>query len=614
MLNHLAVTLAEHGKSREAEELLRARLQTDPLNPQTQNNLATLLIQAKRLDEARQILEETVQLEPANTRAWSNLAIALAEDHADLAVQAATQATLLEPESAEVWVLLGNIQCKHQNAKESLIAYERAFAIAPESLDENNNFGLVLNTSNRLETALEFYQRRLTKDPSDPIAHADIAISYLNSGQLGPAISHLNQSIELDPTNEYAHSNLLLVQTYSPDFPAERQLSESKKWAKAHASAIPAMPISIRPRGEKLRIGYLSADFHEHPAGRFLNALLPQHDRSRFEITIYANQLAADEVTLAIVKSADRWRIVKKMDDATLAKRIRDDGIDILVDLLGHTPNHRLKAFALKPAPVQVTWLGYFGTTGMSQMDYILADKWVLPPDLEPCFSEAPARMDGCLYLFQPPSIDAEVGPSPFATTGRVTYGCFNNTAKITPEVVRLWSRVLLAQPESRMLLNRWPYEWPSVRDRYLNHFKSAGIDPSRIEFRWTSGPEAYFRSHHEVDIMLDSIPFGGGTTSMEALWMGVPVVSMSTDRFAGRMTESILNAVGLSEMVSRSESEYIALACDLAQDPDRLKALRSRLRTQVENSSLCDLPAYTRRLEATFDRIWEQKAAPQAA
>ncbi len=606
ILNHLGLALAKEGKNGEAEQTLRNALRTNPTSAQTLTNLATLLIQEGRNAEAKSMLERVVALDPANALGWSNLAIALSAIDLRVAVEAALKAAELQPNSADAWVLLGNLESAKGEFKKSMVAYDRALALDPNCLENNNNLAFACSGAGRLDQAIDCYLQRLSKDPHDATALADLAIAYLNSGLLEGAIDSLQKSIKADPTNEYAHSNLLLVQTYSPDYLAERQLLEAKAWAAVHTPAVPVRArLGARPRGKKLRVGYLSADFHQHPAGRLYQAMFPHHDRSRFELNLYANQLVADQVTQEIVRSVDKWRIVKKMDDPTLAKTIRDDGIDILVDLLGHTPNHRLKAFALQPAPVQVTWLGYFGTTGMSQMDYILADQWVLPPEFEPHFTERPARMEGCLYTFQPPSLNIGCGPMPSIRNGFTTFGCFNNTAKITPEVVRLWSQVLLKVPDSKLLLNRWPYESARVRELYLNHFVEAGIDPSRVEFQWTSGQEAYYRSYQEVDIMLDSFPFGAGTTTSEALWMGVPVVSMSTDRFAGRMTESIFNAVGIQEMITRSEEEYVVRACELAGNVRLLQEMRTGLRTQVEASSLCDLAGYTKRLEAAFDWMW---------
>lgn len=359
----------------------------------------------------------------------------------------------------------------------------------------------------------------------------------------------------------------------------------------------------------RLRIGYLSADFHAHPAGFLYEAMFPHHDRSRFETFAYSNKDFRDEVTDRIAASVDHWAVVSRDTDAEFAARVRADGIDILVDLLGHTPDHRLKAFALRPAPVQATWLGYFGTTGMDAMDYIVADRHVLPERHEAHYTERPARLAGGLYVFQPPRLGIEPNALPALANGTVTFGCFNNTAKITPATVALWCDVLRAVPGSRMVLNRWPFASVRVRERFSDLFAGFGVDPSRVEFRATKGRKAYFEGYHDVDLMLDTLPFGGGTTTSEALWMGVPVVSLSTERFVGRMTESILHTVGLPELLPRDRADFVRLALSLVDDLSRLAEMRATLREKIVRSPLCDVPAYTRDLEATFERMWAESS-----
>ncbi|MEE8535198.1 MAG: hypothetical protein V3S45_04070, partial [Kiloniellales bacterium] len=319
----------------------------------------------------------------------------------------------------------------------------------------------------------------------------------------------------------------------------------------------------------------------------------------------YANQAREDAVTERLRRHTRHWRSIIGLSDEAAAKLVRDDAIDILVDLSGHTRNHRLGLFASKPAPLQASWLGYFATTGLEAMDYILADRHVVPPGEEPLYSEKVLRLPDSYLCFSPPAFDIPVGPLPATASGGITFGCFNSLAKLTPEVVRLWAEILKAVPESRLLLKTRFLDRAQARDRYARLFAEQGVEEARLIFEGTSPRQALLERYDSVDIALDPFPFNGGTTSAEALWMGVPVVALGADRFAGRVGESILTTVGLSRLVARGEADYRALAVELASDLDALSKLRGELRGRLLASPLCDGPAFTRGLESAYRNIW---------
>ncbi|RYG24563.1 tetratricopeptide repeat protein [bacterium] len=605
---NLGISLTMLERLEEAAEAFHEAVRRQPSFAQAWGNLGSVLARLGRFDGAALALRQAVELAPSDLGARLNLARAL-QNAGDLeAIPVAEIAVQMVPQSAEAWCVLGDARLAFGDDDGSLTAYDRARGLDPSCLDGSNNLGLAYFRNGQLEESMSFFEEAVMRRAGDADAWCELGISRLHAGDVPGAIEALRASVERNPSNEYAHSNLVLSHCYSDGHTADDIRDEAIVWAKVHAqTGFELPPVHVASR-DKLRVGYLSADFHAHPAGYLYEAMFPHHDRSRFEVFAYSNKDYADDVTRRIAGSADEWKVISDHSDQELAELVRQDGIDVFVDLLGHTPGHRLKAFGLRPAPVQATWLGYFGTTGMPQIDFILADRYVLPERHESHFVERAARMPGCLYVFQPPKLAIEPGSLPARSNGFVTFGCFNNLSKITPEVVALWCQVLRALPDSRMVLNRWPLKSMRVREWYASMFRANGVDPSRIEFRATSGREEYFRSYHDVDLMLDSFPFGGGTTTSEALWMGVPVVSLSAERFVGRMTESILHTVGVPELLPTDASDFVRKALELAGDLPQLEAYRSSLREKTVGSPLCDLPSYTRDLESTFEWMWENR------
>jgi predicted O-linked N-acetylglucosamine transferase (SPINDLY family) len=330
------------------------------------------------------------------------------------------------------------------------------------------------------------------------------------------------------------------------------------------------------------------------------------------EVFCYSNHRGVDELTLRLRPSVDHWRTVVGVTDAVLADVIRRDGIDILVDLSGHTAGHRLETFARKPAPVQVSWVGYFDTTGLDTIDYILLDRFVCPAEAEGGYSERVLRLpDG--YLCYAPQSDQPVAPLPASTCGYVTFGCFNKVAKVTPQVVELWSRILHTVPEARLCLKDTAFDDAAVRERYTRLFASHGIGHDRLTLLGRTPYQEYLETFAQIDIALDPFPFNGGTTTIESLWMGVPVVALAGDRFVGRMGVSHLSNLGLSELIADSPAAYVDTAVQLACDLPRLTALRSGLRERMTASPLTDGQRFTQALEGLYRQMWRTWCATQS-
>jgi predicted O-linked N-acetylglucosamine transferase (SPINDLY family) len=379
------------------------------------------------------------------------------------------------------------------------------------------------------------------------------------------------------------------------------------QWELRHAAPLRAtwrrfanMPDSERP----LRLGFVSADFARHPVGTFLVRVLESIDPSACTTFCYSDRVQADAMTRRIAAACGTWRESWTLDDRALAEQIRADGIDILFDLAGHT-GQRLLVFARKPAPIQATWIGYVGTTGLAAIDYLFADRFHVPPGSEAYYRERVLRLPDGYVCFDPPADAPAVGPLPAVANGYLTFGCFNNTAKVSPQVVALWAEVLTRIPGSRLMLK---YHWlrdDRTRNRYIALFAQSGIDPARLDFTGGVAPAEVFGAYNQVDVALDPFPYSGGLTTCEALWMGVPVLTWPGETFASRHSLSHLANVGLEELVAPSREDYVARAVEWAVNLDWLAELRAGLRARVAASPLCDGPRFAANLHAALRGVW---------
>jgi predicted O-linked N-acetylglucosamine transferase (SPINDLY family) len=356
-----------------------------------------------------------------------------------------------------------------------------------------------------------------------------------------------------------------------------------------------------------LKIGYVSPDFRDHVVGLNLLPLFREHDRDRFEIIAYSNVLRPDATTERFQRYAAVWHNIRQLSDEALAEQIRADRIDILFDLAGHTARNRLLVFARKPAPVQITWAGYVGTTGLAAMDYLLADRHEVPPGAERYYRERVLRMPDGYVCYDPPAYAPPVGPLPALGRGRATFGCFNNPAKITPQVIEAWAGILRRLPGARLVLKFKGWSDPCVARRFTAMFAAEGIEPQRLEMLGHSPHVELLAEYGRIDLALDSFPYSGGLTTCEALWMGVPVITCPGETFASRHSLSHLSTVGLTETIASDWDEYVELAVALAGDLPRLAALRAGLRERMAASPLMDAPRFARNIEAAYRAMWRR-------
>ena len=466
----------------------------------------------------------------------------------------------------------------------------------------------LLHTGNYARAA-ESFGHSLKLEPSNRIAAHDAAYCYLRLGEHEQAIRRYKQALE-DPNYVKAHSALLLALHYPPAISAKDIFREHLRWAKKHTRKIASLENdsvkSVRGRRRRLRIGYVSADFRMHPVSFFVAPILEHHRKSQFSIYCYSNVEAEDSTTRRLRSQADHWIDIRGLTDESVAERIRSDRIDILVDLSGHTGGNRLLVFARKPAPVQVTYLGYPDTTGLDAIDCRITDQWSDPVGASERFhTERLVRLDTGFAVYQPPRLAPRVSSLPANRYGFVTFGCLSNRAKINEDVITCWCAILERVPKSKLLLKSFSTASKADRDHLLSAFTRRGIHRNRLIIREpTPSHVAHLRLYRDIDIALDTFPYNGHTTLCEALWMGVPVIVLAGKTHVARVGVSVLSRVGLPEFIAESQEAYVNLAVETAVNIRRLTTLRRKLRSQMSASSLVDAASFTKSLERAYTQM----------
>ena len=628
---NLGNAFRDSGQIDEAVASCRRALQLKPDFVEGYNNLGNALKDHGELDEAIAAYRRAIELKPLFAEAHGNLANALTnKGYLDEAIAACNRALQLKPDFVEAQSNLGNALKDLGRLEEAIAAYRRALELRPDYAEAHNNLGNALKDLGLLDEAVAAYRRALGFKPDSAETYNNLGNALKDRGDLDEAIAAYHRALELKPVFSLAHSNLLLGLHYLQEVDAQALFEEHCRWdqiqARPLAKFIEPHTNSSAPE-RRLRIGYLSPDFREHSVAFFVENVLACHDRNQVETFCYADVLRPDSYTARLQKDAGQWRSITSLSDSQAVDLIRRDQIDILVDLAGHTARNRLLIFARKPAPIQVTWLGYPTTTGMSAMDYRLTDAIADPPAVkqtllsaessaadwkpslhaatDPFHSEKLIRLPDVFACFHPVEDSPPVSPLPALARGHVTFASFHMLAKLNPRLLDWWVRILLQVPDSRLLLAATGLNEVSRQRWLIDFFAGKGIEGRRLEFRGRQSLRQYLELHHEADVMLDCHPFTGHTISCHALWMGVPVVTLAGDRHCARMVASVLSNLGLPELIARTPDEYVKIASELAGDLPRLAELRATLRERMQASPLTDGPRFTRNLEQAFREMW---------
>jgi protein O-GlcNAc transferase len=474
------------------------------------------------------------------------------------------------------------------------------------------NLGVTLQRQGYPTLATRLAERAIALRPRSVEAHVNLGSALADLGRFEEAHAAYRRVIELAPSFTGAASNALFCLHFEPSVTPERLLAEHLAFARCFADPLePVARRSTRPRDpeRRLRVGYVSPDLRRHPVGFFLEPVLAAHDREAFEIHCYSDALRPDETTSRLAGLSERFVDTATWPDPKLAEQIAADEIDILIDLAGHTARNRLLVFARRPSPVQASWLGYFDTTGLSAIDYRIADEHSLPSELERQFVERVVRLPRSSNCFlHPPA--PEPAPPPCLERGFVTFGCFNNPAKLTREVIATFARILRGSHASRLLLEYGGFDDPGLGQRFRSWLAEESIGPERIDLVGHAPLRRFLSSFAHVDVALDPFPYSGETTALHTLWMGVPLVAIEGPTLVQRLASRVLRVAGLDSWVARSPDEYVSLALGLAGDRDGLGRLRGSLRARLEASPLFDHRGVTRELEATYREMWRRECA----
>jgi predicted O-linked N-acetylglucosamine transferase (SPINDLY family) len=613
---NLGGVLDERGHTQEARAHLNEALRLNPDYPEALNNLGYLLQGQHLLAEAIALFKRAISLRPGYAEAYNNLGLAYADEgEVDQALACYQHALLLKSDMAEVYNNLAGIFKDKGDHDQALAIYEHALQINPNNPLAHYNLGNVLMDLGQLEQSVARYREAMAQDPNLTPAHNNMGNVLKQQGRLDQGISSYDKVLQLG-SDPGTHSNMLLTLNYHATMTSEVIFAEHVRWGEVHTPALTHAPYSNPADPErKLRVGYVSPDFRSHSVAFFFEAVLAHHDPASVETYCYASVVRPDAMTERLKQRSHHWRNIRGKNDDDVAALIRADAIDILVDLAGHTGDNRLPVFARKPAPVQVSYLGYPNTTGLKTMDYRLTDLEADPIGQEAFHTEKLVRLPHGFLCYTPPPDATEVAALPALAAGHVTFGSFNNLAKMTPEVIGLWARILKAVPGSRLMIKNKSMKDGPTRERYLALFRDAGIGEERLDLvAWIPEAAGHLGAYTRVDIALDTFPYNGTTTTCEALWMGVPVITLAGDRHSARVGVSLLSQVGLTELIAQTPEKYVKLAVELAGDTEHLVKLRVEMRERMKNSPLCDAKSFTRDLEAAYREMWGRWCTQQSA
>jgi predicted O-linked N-acetylglucosamine transferase (SPINDLY family) len=606
---NLGTALRNQGRFAEAVDSLQQALRFKPDYAEAHANLGLALWHLGRVDEAVTHYTQALRLKPDYAEAHNNLGLALRElGRAADAVACYRQALRLKPNSAEMLTNLGNALKDQAQFDEAASCYQQALRIQPNYADAHNSLGNALLEQGRHDEAEASYRNALHLRPDYAEAHNNLGNAFADQGKLDDALASYREALRLKPTYASAHSNLLLHLNYQPGADPDLVFADHRRWESLHGQPQIARPTHTNRRDpeRRLRVGYVTPDLNRHPVARFfVEPILAHHDPARVETICYAEVPSA--MAARVQALAGGWRGIRGKSDAQVAEQVRRDGIDILVDLAGHTVNSRLGIFTYKPAPIQVTGLGYPNTTGLSTMDYRLTDAIADPPGEPVRHTEELVRLPHGFCCYAPQEGVPEVSPLPAGKADYVTFGSPHHLAKLNAGVIDLWCTILRALPTARLLVFRHTLKG-RTKETLHRRFVERRIAAERIEMRQaTDMLQGYLGFYGAVEVTLDAFPWSSHTTACDSLWMGVPLVTLAGHNHAGRMAASVLSRVGLSDLAADTPEKYLATAVALANDRERLTRLRSQLRQTLRTSPLGDGSVYTRDLEDAYRTMWRR-------
>jgi predicted O-linked N-acetylglucosamine transferase (SPINDLY family) len=604
---NMADLLLKTGRKDDGIDALKSLLNLKPDHINASGVLANALVSKGDLPGAIDAYQNVVRLLPSSAEAFNNLGSLLGrQGNYDGAIAACLHSIKLKPDHAETHFNLATAYLAAGRVQEAIASYREAIRIKPDYIEAHHNLANAQIAADEPESAIQTFQHAIQLNPRFAHAHCALGNALKAIGRIADSISAYRCAVSLNPSDARLHSNLLYGLMYDPHISPKDLYSEHRHWAQKHTEALKSnwpSHTNDRAHDRRLRVGYVSSDFSAHPVGRFILPLLSHHNHERFEIFCYSGVRSPDAWTEKIRVTTDTWREIGWLSDDQAAALIRDDRIDLLIDLTLHSAKDRLLLFARKPAPVQACYLAYPGTTGMTAIDYRISDVYLDPPGASlDSYSERTIRLPSTYWCYDPPLPDLLPGPLPAARNGFITFGCLNNFCKVSERTLTIWANLLAAVSGSRLAIHS-----PEGHHRasVLEIFDRAAVDPARITFVPRQSLPEYMNYYSNIDIALDPFPYAGGTTTCDALWMGVPVVTLAGRSALERSGVSILSAAGLPDFIANTPEQYLQIASSLARDRNRLTQFRQSIRTHLSHSALMDAARFATDMENAYRQMW---------
>ena len=607
---NLGTALMAQEKTDEAIEAYQRSIALDPDYPNAHFNLGVAWVEKEEIEKAIASQERAVELRPNYFDAIVNLGAVYAEDDQfDRGIEMLRRAQAIKPASAEPHNNIGVIFRSQEMQEPALHSFLQALALEPRHLKALNNAGGTWKSVGKLDEAFESYRNAIHVESDNVDAIGGLASVYQDMGQMDLAVEHYKKAVDLDPERVEIFEGLLFGMLYNAESDPVDVFKAHVDWARLHTGKFATLihPFKNDPSPDRrLRIGYISGDFRLHSVNHFFQPLLEAHHKEVADIYCYANLRTPDAITERLQTFATAWRDVYKLTNDEVADLIREDEIDVLIELSGHTGHNRLMMLAQKPAPIQASFLGYPATTGLNTMDYRISDIYADPPGMtENHYTENVIRLPHTAWCYQPPPTASEVAPTPAIESGRITFGSFNYRGKISDYILDSWMRILATVPDSRLIIKSKGSTSNGSRLRINLAMERHTIGPGRVELLEWIAPAEHYRHFGKIDIALDSYPYHGTTTTCETLWMGVPVVTLAGAAHVSRVGVSLLTNIGLPQLVAQSRDEYVRIAVDLAGDIPRLADLRAGMRDRMRASPLMDADTFASDVETACRTMW---------
>ena len=610
LYTNLGTALRKLGRAKEGIEYFQEAVKINPKNETAYNNMGNAFQDIGDMQSAIDYQKNAIKIKPNYAEAYSNLGNALCESgQFDEAVEVINKAIELNPNFVGSYINMGLVYVFQAKASKAIQFFQKALAINPNIVLIHNNLAGLYVDQGLLNKAIYHCKKALKLDPESESAYSNMGVAFSRQGQIEKSIKNLKKATEINPKYYDAQSNYLFTINYDEKQSPAQIASEHFRWGNQfdHFHQSHTGDYNKDDLDRPLNIGYVSPDFYQHSVAFFFEPVLEHHNKEKFNVFCYADNALLDNVSNRLQTMCYKWRTTCGVSDEQLVDLFIKDKIDILVDLTGHTAKNRLLAFARKPAPIQISYIGYPNTTGLKAIDYRITDDIADPPgEDDEYFTEKLIRLPGCFLCYKPPKDAPDPAPPAAIKNKYITFGSFNVPPKTNKTVISLWSKILKNVPGSRLILKSKGFACETVKKNFSEAFQLNGIDNNRISLiSWIPSFQEHRAMYNKIDIALDTFPYNGTTTTCEALWMGTPVICLKGNRHAGRVGESLLSCLSLEDFICNDFHEYEQKAIQLANDIGFLSMIRKALRPIMASSPLCKAKEFTYRLERVYRKLW---------